>query len=93
MQDAIMQDAEEGSGGWSRNQGKILHNRGDRAQRRARNAGQWNEKKAVSMLEGFRPLDAKNCAVQRKLYVGATEVASRVKARERGHGEVGLAKE
>ena len=77
----------------SRNQRKILHNSRDRAQRRARNAGQWNKKKAVSLLESFRPLNAKNCAMRRKLYAGATEVASRVKARERGHGEVGLVKE
>ena len=52
-QGAVTQDAEEGSGGCSRNLGEILHNNGDRAQRLTRNAEQWNEKKAVSMLDSF----------------------------------------
>ena len=44
------------------------------------------------MLESFRPLTAKNCAMRRELDVGMTEVVSQVKTRERSHGEVGLAK-
>ena len=78
----MARNGEERSGRGSWNQSKVVQNGGDGTKSRSRNCWQGNEEKAILVLNGLRPLDAKKSPVRGELDVVATQMTGGVKARD-----------